>query len=180
MGNFVSVMTDEPALRSIVKSRDQAKLKEVLAACPQIQSDRQRDAKLTCLQRLIDGDFTAEEQDDGALFVYVFFDICQAYAQQKTTREIYVDEDMFPEIWTFVWGGGDTPFGLPFSPHGSPAVGYWDRTDLKKHIRIFEELDHTARSKTAGKNYADEINDLLDVLKIADEEGKSVYVFFSE
>jgi hypothetical protein len=180
MGNFVSVMTDEPALRLIVKSRGQAKLKEVLAACPQLESDRQRDAKLACLQRLIDGDFTAEEQTDGALFIYVFFDICQACAQCKTTREIYVDVDMFPEIWDFVWGGSDTPFGLPFSPHGSPAVGFWDGDGVKKHIKVFEALDHSARSNTAGKNYAEEINDLLDVLKFADRDGRGVYVFFSE
>ena len=72
MGNFVSVMMDEPALRLIVKSRDQAKIEEVLAACPRLESYRQREAKLGCLRRLIDSDFTAEEQAD-ALSSYISF-----------------------------------------------------------------------------------------------------------
>ena len=180
MGNFVSVMTDEPALRRIVKSHDQAKFDEVLAICPQLATDRHRNAKLGCLRRLIDGDFTAEEQADGHHFIYLFFDICQACGQHKTTQEIYVDQDMFPEIWDFVWSAGDTPFGLPLSAYGAPAVGFWDDAGVKKWTKTFAELDHAARSATAGKNYADEIGALLDVLKLADQEGKGVYVFFSE
>jgi len=184
MGNFVSVMTDEPALRLIVRSHEQAKVAEVLAKCPRLRGDvvpgRNLDAVLGCLPRLIDGDFTSDEQADGNFFIDLFYEICGAYAQHRTTQEIWFDDETFPEMWAFVWDARGTPFGLPLSPYGSPAVGYWDDAGVKRFIRTFGELDHAARWKTAGKNYAEEVGALLDVLRIADKERKGVYVFYFE
>ena len=63
--------------------------------------DEAQDAgKVALIGRLIDGDFDAQEQPDGALFVYLFQDLCLALAQNKATEEIYVDDDRFPEFVT--------------------------------------------------------------------------------
>ena len=85
-----------------------------------------------------------DQQADGHFFVDLFYEICGAYAQHRTTQEIRFDDETFPEMWAFVWDAGDTPFGLPLSPYGSPAVAYWDDTGVQRFIKTFGELDHAA------------------------------------
>ena len=177
MGNFVSVMVDEPALDRIVGSRDRSQLPAVRAACSGLETERAK--KLALAERLIDGEFTAEEQPDAPLFVYLFQDVCRAVARHKTTEEIYVDEDQFPEMWEFVWDAGETRFGLPLSPHGSPAVGYWDGPGVKRFIATFAGLDQADLEERAGKAYTEEMARLLEVLEAAEREARGVFVFLA-
>jgi hypothetical protein len=132
------------------------------------------------IERLIDGDFSAEEQPDGHLFIYLFEDLCLYLAKGKATEEIYVDDVNFPEIWDFVWGAGETRYGLPLSPYGGPAVGYWGSAGVKRFIAAFAGLDHATLKARTDRTYADEIARLLAVLKEADRQGRGVFVFFNE
>src|SRR5579872_6971552 len=117
MGNFVGVYSEEPdRLNAVVGAKDKTRLAEILAANQQLQKNE----ILACLTRLIDGDFTPGEQPGGGSFVYAFEAICKTYAISQATVEIYLDEDMFPEIWDFVWSAADTPLALPVSENGSP------------------------------------------------------------
>jgi hypothetical protein len=178
MGNFVSVVADDPIFDRIVKSRDRSQATTLHAACSGDEATKAR--KIALIERLIDGDFGAEEQPDGHLFVYLFQDLCLALAQSKATEEIYVDEDRFPEIWDFVWDASETRFGLPLSPYGGPAAGYWDRAGVKRFIATFDGLDHAALTESAGNSYAEEIRRLLAVLKAAERQDRGVFVFFNE
>jgi hypothetical protein len=177
LGNWVGVYCVEPdALDAAIGSKSEARFAAVLTANPEM-----RGGQLPALRRLIDGNFSAGEQPDAAQFINAFEAICRACATNKTTVEIYVDEDMFPEIWDFVWHAADAPQGLPMSEYGSPAVGYWEAESIAKAIKIFTELDHrVVAAQNRGPGYQDEIADILRVLTAARASDRGVYVFFNE
>jgi hypothetical protein len=178
MGNFISVCTDEPEkIAAIVASKDRSQIEVVVEANPRIA--REQEVR-QCLTRLVDGDFLPGEQPDGAQFVYAFQATCEAVAADKTTVEIYVDEDMFPEIWNFVWGAAEAPQGLPMSEFGSPAVGYWDAVSVNRQILVLERLDFAALKSRADNSYREEVAGIVDVLKSAAERERGVFVFFNE
>jgi hypothetical protein len=178
MGNFISVCTDEPEkIAAIVASKDRRQIEVVVEANPRIA--REQEVR-QCLARLVDGDFRPGEQPDGAQFVYAFQATCEAVAADKTTVEIYVDEDMFPEIWNFVWGAAEAPQGLPMSEFGSPAVGYWDALSVSRQILVLERLDFAALKSRADNSYREEVAGIVDVLKSAAERERGVFVFFNE
>jgi len=179
MGHWVSVYSDAPErLGAVVASGSAARLEEVLVRNPGWRSDQNR---LSFLRRLIDGDFGPGEHPDGGRFVDAFQAICRACASKQATVEIYVDEDLFPEMWDFVWGGADAPQGLPMSEQGSPAVGFWDAALVREQIGVMEGLDRAAlAARNRGHRYDSEIAALLAVLRAADADGRGVYVFFNE
>src|SRR5215813_9819422 len=138
MGNWVGVYCDEPdVLKATIGSKSDAKLAAVLAANPGLGQEHK-----AALRRIVDGDFTGGEQPGGGSFVYAFEAICRACAIHKTTVEIYVSDETFPEIWTFVWDAAEAPQRLPQSEHGSPAVGYWDVGSVGNAIDMLSRLAH--------------------------------------
>jgi hypothetical protein len=180
MVHWVSVYCDEPdALRSIVGSKSDTKFATVLAARPVVLGHEEDIA--AALRRIVDGDFGPAEQPGGGYFVYAFQAICNAWAAHKTTVEIYVDPDMFPEMWNFVWDAAEVPQRLPVSEHGSPAVGYWDAGSVPSKINVLAQLDYkTVSENNSSHGYESEIADILVVLEAARQAGRGVYVFFSE
>jgi hypothetical protein len=179
LGNWVGVYCVEPrVLDAAIGSKSEARLTAVLAANPDL---RQNQEQLPALRRLIDGNFSAGEQPDAAPFIYAFEAICRACATSKATVEIYVDEDMFPEMWNFVWYAAEAPQGLPMSEYGSPAVGYWEAESIPNAIKVFTEIDHRAvAAQNRGQSYKTEIADILGVLATARASDRGVYVFFNE
>jgi hypothetical protein len=179
VGNWISVYSVEPArLDAAIASKSDAEFDKVLAASPELATD---DGKRGFVRRLIDGGFSRGEQPDGGATVSAFQAICRACASHRATVEIYVDENLFPEIWNFVWGAAETPQGLPMSKHGSPAVGFWDAKSVGNQIEVFKKLDRTALAdRNKGQRYDAEILELLAVLRGAQSEGRGVYVFFNE
>jgi hypothetical protein len=174
LGNWISVYSEDPQQLAAVGSKSEAVEKQVLEKNPALSEPREQ----RCLARLIEGDFVGGEQPDGHLFVRAFRAVCIAYSAHTATVEIYVDEDQFPEIWAFVWDAAEVPCGLPVSEFGSPAIAYWDRESVQRHIANFSKLDYAAIAKrNSGTSYQQEISELLAVLCAA---GRGVYVFFEE
>lgn len=181
MGNWISVYCDEPdALRAIVGSKSEAKFAAVLAEGKVVLGSHEEDIA-AALRHIVDGDFSPAEQPGGGYFVYAFEKVCHACATHKTTVEIYVDDDMFPEMWSFVWDAAEAPQGLPVSEYGSPAVGYWDAGSVPIKINVLKQLDYkTVAERNRGHSYKSEIAEILEVLEAARERGRGVYVFFNE
>jgi hypothetical protein len=91
MGNFVSVYLDEPEkLAAVVSSKDHAMIEAIVAANPH-RLDKEKIGRN--LARLVDGDFSPGEAPDGPDIIYAFRALCEAVAAEKTTVEIYLDED---------------------------------------------------------------------------------------
>lgn len=81
-------MVEEPALDRVVKSPDRSQASAAGAACSVGTGDPQQAQKIALAERLIDGDFSADEQPEGDLFVSLFQDLSQALAKHKTEEEI--------------------------------------------------------------------------------------------
>jgi hypothetical protein len=177
MGNWVGVYRDEPdMLSAAIGSKSDAKLAAVLAANPGLGQEHR-----AALRRLVDGDFVGGEQPGGGSFVYAFEAICRACAIHRTTVEIYVSDDAFPEIWAFVWDAAEVPQHLPQSERGSPAVGYWDVGSVRNAIDVLSRLDlDVVAERNNGRMYEDEIAEIIAVLEAAHQVGRGVYVFYNE
>jgi hypothetical protein len=179
VGNWISVYSVEPArLDAAIASKSDAEFDKIVAAAPELGTD---EGKRKFVRRLIDGDFGPGEQPDGGPVVSAFQAICSACASHRATVEIYVNEDLFPEIWNFVWGAAEAPQELPMSEHGSPAVGFWDVASVGNQIEVLKKLDRNALAeRNKGQRYDAEILELLAVLRGAQSEGRGIYVFFNE
>jgi hypothetical protein len=179
VGHWVSVYSvDQAQLDAVIASKNHSEFEKIVAAAPEFARD---EGKRAYVRRLIDGDFGPGEQSDGGPFIYAFQGICGVCASHSATVEIYVEEDLFPEIWNFVWGAAEPPQELPVSEQGSPAVGFWDVASLGKQMDIFRKIDRDALAgRNKGERYDAEILELIAVLQSAQSEGRGIYVFFNE
>jgi hypothetical protein len=177
LGNWISVYTDEPRrLATIPGSRDTLALREILAAQPGSEEEQ------AYLTRLVEGKYECEESDEGGRLLYAFQKICETYSPAKTTVEVYLDEELFPEMWQFAHGARDTPAKLPASSWGSPSVGFWPNFELRNFQQVLGSLDFRELENTTlhPGGYREEIREILDVLKAAGRLGVGVYVFINE
>ncbi len=175
MGNFIGVYDDNlDKLKSVIGSGKSALVDEIL------HDQESNEEEIGALRKLIHGYYAPGEQTDGAHFIRAFEAICRKYAKFQTTVEIYVDEELFPEIFQFVWKGDGDPFGLPLSEYGAPACGHWETKEVPELIKKFRGLNFDDLEDKTGSNYEDAIGHILTVLEKAKEANEGVFVFYGE
>jgi len=175
LGNFISVYTDEPRISAAPRSSDPAAIAQILAAHPD-------DDMASSLTQLVNGRFECEESDEAGRVLYAFQKVLETFSPSKTTVEIYLDEDQFPEMWRFAFEANNPPVALPTSSYGNPSVAYWPHGDVKTFLSTFRSLDF-ARLEKATRHpgaYRDEVREILEVLQFADLHASGVYVFINE
>src|SRR5262249_19120039 len=123
-------------------------------------------------------------------YVSAFENLCRTFARKWTVQEIYVDEEMFPQIWCFVWGSVDKeedfhlledndPFGIPEGEYGTV---FWYRPPelVKQEIKRLSNLDYDQIANNNNTDYREEIAAILEVLSAAKETGQGVFVTWAE
>jgi hypothetical protein len=192
MGHFVGVYSDElPTLRSVIGSRSTDHFATVLQKCggkfdhePTIH-----DRISASLKNLIAGTYPSGEVEDGHYYVYGFERLCSAFARKWTVEEIYVDDEQFPDISSFVWGGvvdaadfpllSSDPFHLPKGQYG-PVCYHRPLKIVKQEIQILSNLDYEQIEETSDTDYRQEVAAILNVLKFAEQTEQGVFVTFVE
>ena len=172
MGYWVSLYLDAPEkLAAVVGSKQPALATKFESDNPEF------------LDRLINGDYEpGGESDDAGYLVQAFEIICQNCCPSRCTVEIVVDEELFPEIWRLAWGAEAVPFDLPLSSYGTPAVSFWDSSQLGGLIQALSAIDHdgVARKTARSSGFRAEVSELIGVLAEAAAKGRGVLVFVSE
>lgn len=184
MGNFVHVYADHlDSIQKMIGSKDAAARERVVAANERRLNlnPGSKDEVLRALDQLFASDYpTEDEHPDASNLIHAFHLICSAVAEASAETEIYVDEEQSPEIWNFVWSGHSTPFHLPLSEWGSPAVSHWRAEDIEDKLETFGKLDFEALAVRAGTDYRAEITDICNCLSFARAKGMGIFVFFFE
>jgi hypothetical protein len=193
MGHFVGVYTAElPKLKSVIGSRSAEHFAAILQVCGgQFNSHPPTHQRIAAaLQKILAGSYPSGELAEGHDYVYAFEPLCRAFARQWTVQEIYVAEDLFPEIFEFVWGSvddeddfplleEDNPFGLPRGEYG-PVCFYRPLKLVQQEIRRLSDLDYEGIAILNDTDYQEEIEAILEVLRAAEQTGQGVFVFWFE
>jgi len=184
MGNFVHVYPDSLAeLQPMIGSGSAPARERVVSANEHLLNlnPGSREDTLRALDQLLAGSYpTEDDHPDASSLIHAFHLICRAVAPFSSETEIDVDEERFPEIWDFVWSADPTPFHLPLSEWGAPAVGHWKTADAERHLGTLRALDFDALASRAGSDYRTDIEDVCRCLSAAREKAMGVFVFYFE
>jgi hypothetical protein len=142
------------------------------------------------LEDILAGSYPSGELEEGHYYIYAFEALCRTFAGKWTVEEIYVDEELFPDIFAFVWGSvedeedwplleQDNPFGLPRGVCG-PVCFYRGLKLVKQEIERLGSVDHDALALVNDTDYRKEIAAILEVLQAAEEADQGVFVFWFE
>jgi hypothetical protein len=192
MGHWVGVYTDDtPVLKSIIGSNSAEHFAAILkAAGGKFSTDpSDHDHISAALKDMIAGSYPSGEHEEGHYYIYAFEHLCRTYARKWTVQEIYVNEEMFPEMFYFVWGSvddpadlpllNDNPFNLPESQCG-PVCYHLHPKIVRQRIAVFRNLDYSAIAEKNDTDYREEIGAILEVLEVAERSNQGVFVTFVE
>ena len=193
MGHFVGVYTAElPKLRSVIGARSAEHFSSILEAWGgQFNSHPPtHQGIVAALEDILAGAYLSGELEEGHYYIYAFETLCRTFARKWTVEEIYVDEELFPEIFAFVWGSveneedfplllEDNPFGLPEGKFG-PVCFHRGLKLVKQEIKRLRDLDYDAIAALNATDYRDEIAAILEVLRAAEQTDQGVFVFWFE
>lgn len=193
MGHFVGVYTDElPKLESIIGSGSAEHFASVLQKCGgKFNLDPATHNRIAAaLKNIIADSYPSGTDELDNCYGYAFEFLCRTVARKWTVQEIYVADDLFPEIFGFVWGAVDNdedvhlldnanPFGIPEGEYGCV---FWHRVleYVKMSIRRLGDLDYDQIAKRNGTDYREEISEILKVLTEAEQTGQGVFVTWNE
>jgi hypothetical protein len=182
---------DIPVLESIIGSNSAEHFAAILKAAGGkfSTSPSDHDRISAALKDIIAGSYPSGEFEEGYYYLYAFERLCQTYAQKWTVQEIYVNEEMFPEIFDFVWGAVDDPadlpllndnsFNLPKSQYG-PVCWHRHLKIVQQQIAALGNLDYSAIVEKNDTDYREEIAAILNVLEVAKRNNQGVFVNFAE
>ena len=193
MGHFVGVYTAElPTLRSVVGSRSADHFASVLQACGgKFDHQPQVHARIAAaLKGILAGVYPSGKHEEGGYYVYAFERLCRAFACKWTVQEIYVDEERFPAMCSFVWGAvkneedlplldDDNPFSLPTADFG-PVCWHRPLKLVQREIERLSSLDDEEGAALGGTEYREEVAAILEVLRVAEQTNQGVFVTFQE
>jgi hypothetical protein len=192
MGHWVGVYTDDiPVLKSIIGSNSAEHFAAILkAAGGTFSTDPSGHDRISAaLKDIIAGSYPSGEHEEGHNYIYAFERLCRTYAQKWTVEEIYVDEEMFPEMFYFVWGSvddpadvpllNDNPFNLPQAKYG-PVCWHRDFKIVQQQIAVLRNLDYSAIAEKNDTDYRGEIGAILEVLEVAERRNEGVFITFVE
>ena len=185
MGHFVYTYPDHLAtVRQMIGSGTAADRERVVAATENLLDldPEVRSSTLQSLDRLLAGNYpiSDEEHPDAPDLNAAFHLICRAVASVPSSVEIDMDEERFPEMWSYIWSAESTPFHLPLSEYGTPAVGYWPPEEIDRQLQTFRGLDFEALQERSFTDYREEIEDTCKSLEFARANGMGVFVFCFE
>jgi hypothetical protein len=133
------------------------------------------------LRREYQRDPETKESPEGTKLIYAFERICAKEAVQQTSLEVYVDEDLTPELWALVTADWSIPdrLELPLSEYATNSVVYLDPKDLLPHREALAARERAG--DTDEECFPPEsLRECLALLDVALGKAFGVYVFFSE
>ena len=180
--HFVHVCSiDQGRIKTALGSKDQGILSKWLSAIRKNGNDWPEETRLECeeaARRMIAGDYSADECEDGHAFGYALQEYCRDWSAAQAVLECYVDVD-WPQFWEFVVEGKGPQLEIPTSSSGVPTVNLHVGSEIARHRKAFALVNPGDGEFENFGGTSQNLTELDKVLADAENSGRVVVVFWT-